>query len=179
MGEDVGKAKWERWQKDRTFVRELRGLYADVHKKVLSAPRVYKSRDIPFKGGPVTFGKHIINPQLPHSATQVIEAHISVIAPGGQSGKHGHLNGAVMYVLEGKGYEIHDGERLDWEAGDAFIVKNACVHQHFNADPNRPARLLILKSKPLYMFFHLLYQKPVEWPAKEPISGWEGWYPEE
>lgn len=179
MNEDSGEVKWERWQKERRFVRELTGLYDDVYKKVLEAPRVFKSKEIAFKGGPVAFGKHIISAKIPENATQVIETHIEVLAPGGKSQKHGHLNGAVMYALEGRGYEIHDGERLDWEAGDAFIVKNSCVHQHFNADPEKPARLLVMKGKPVYMFFHLLYQKTVQLPPEEPIPGWEEWRPEE
>ena len=57
-------------------------------------------------------------------------------APGGYGQKHGHMNSAVFYVLKGKGHDVHDGRRLDWEAGDALIVENACVHQHFSDDPD-------------------------------------------
>ena len=178
MGEEKGEMKWERWQKERIFVREVKGIYDDVYKKMLGAQRVYKSKEIPFKGGPVAFGKHIIHPKV-SDVTQVIETHIETIAPGGRSQKHGHLNGAVMYVLEGRGYEIHEGERFEWEAGDAFLVKNACVHQHFNSDPEKPARLLVMKGKPLYLFFNLLYQKTVQLPPDEAMPGWEDWHPEE
>lgn len=178
MGEEGREVKWERWQKERTFVRALVGKYGEVYRQLLEAPRVYKSKATPFGGGPVAFGKHIISPGHAN-VTQVFECHIEVLAPGGYSQKHGHMNGAVMYVLEGRGHDIHDGERLDWQAGDAFIVMNACVHQHFNDDPERPARLLVLKGKPIYMFFHLLFQKTVAWPPETPRPGWENWRPEE
>lgn len=175
QGEEV---KWERWQKDRTFVRALVGKYGEVYRALLSQPRVYKSKDVPFKGGPTTWGKKIINPQAT-AVTQTIETHIEVFAPGGYGQKHGHMNSAVFYILEGRGYDVHDGERLDWEAGDACIVENACVHQHFNADPERPARVLVIKAKPLFAFFHLLFQKNVVYPPSEPIPGFENYWPED
>ena len=48
----------------------------------MEQPRVYKSRDWKWKGGPALFNKPIINPQRTDIA-QSIETHISVIAPGG------------------------------------------------------------------------------------------------
>jgi len=81
-------------------------------------------------------------------------------------------------ILEGKGYDIHDGKRIDWEAGDAAIVENSCVHQHFNADPQHEARIVIFKAKPLFIFFHLLFQRNVDYPPSEPMPGWENFKPE-
>lgn len=42
----------------------------------------------------------------------------------------------VFYILDGKGYDVHDGERVEWKAGDIPIVPNATVHRNFNADNN-------------------------------------------
>ncbi|MBI4288651.1 MAG: cupin domain-containing protein [Chloroflexi bacterium] len=59
-----------------------------------------------------------------------------------QSGKHTHQGGLALFVLDGKGYSIVDGVRYDWEAGDLVILPvkpGGCEHQHFNADPDRPA----------------------------------------
>jgi len=39
--------------------------------------------------------------------------------------------------------------RYDWQAGDVAIVHNNCVHQHFNASPDKPARALVIKTKPM------------------------------
>ena len=33
-------------------------------------------------------------------------------------------------------------QRFDWEAGDVVYVPPNTIHQHFNADPDRPARLI-------------------------------------
>ena len=88
--------------------------------------------------------------------------HLEEYAPGGQSQKHGHVNEAAFYILDGEGYEIHDGIRYDWKAGDVAIVHNNCVHQHFNASATKPARALVIKTKPMFMFMNMLFQKMVE-----------------
>ena len=98
---------------------------------------------------------------------------MAVLAPGGKSDKHGHMNEAMFYILDGKGHEIHDGVRYNWEAGDVAVVENACVHQHFNDDPNRPARYIIIKSKPLFLFMNLVMQEVVEEAYKDPVPGHE------
>jgi len=71
------------------------------------------------------------------------------------------VNEAAFYILDGEGYEIHDGIRYDWKAGDIAIVHNNCVHQHFNASATRPARALVIKTKPMYMFMNMLFQQSV------------------
>ena len=145
--------------------------------RMKKAPRVIKFKDIPWHRGPQHWNKSLITPET--SPCQSIQIHTDVYAPGSHSQKHGHMNEALFYILEGKGYEIHDEKRYDWEAGDVAIVHNACVHQHFNDDPDRPARYLVVKAKPLFLFFNLLFQKVVEYPPDEPIPGWENWRPED
>jgi len=172
------EVKWERWQKKRIFVREVAGKYAELYQELLEQPRVYKSKEMPFKGGPTIFGKKVVNPQKVPTI-QAIEGHLEVIAPGSYGQKHGHMNSAVFYILDGKGYDVHDGVRYDWAAGDACIVEDACVHQHFNADPKRPARILVMKAKPLFIFFNLMFQKNVTYPPSEPLPGFEDFQPED
>ena len=166
---------WERWTKKRTFVRALEGTYGELKEELYSQPRIYKTSDLKWKGGPQNFGKKVINPQACRVA-QSIETHIDCFAPGGYGQKHGHMNSAVFFVLKGKGHDVHDGRRLDWEAGDALIVENACVHQHLN-DSDDDTYVLVLKAKPLFLFMHMLFQKVAQYPPKEPTPGWEHWEP--
>ena len=174
--EELKHQKWERWAKKRTFVRSLEGTYSHLYKQLIEAPRVYSSRDVPWKGGPGQYGKHVISPQHAN-VTQSIETHIEVYAPGAYGQKHGHLNSACFYVLKGRGHDVHDGRHIPWKAGDVMLVENACVHQHFNDDPNEEAILLVFKAKPLFLFMHLLFQKIVEWPSKIPPKGAENYKP--
>ncbi len=54
-----------------------------------------------------------------------------------KSGKHTHQGGLLIFVIEGKGYSIVNGERWDWEKGDLVLlplVPGGVEHQHFNLD---------------------------------------------
>ncbi len=173
-----GDVVWERWQKKRTFVRALEGTYGELKAELFSQPRVYHTRDMNWKGGPQNFGKKVINPQATKVA-QSIEAHVDAFAPGGYGQRHGHMNSAVFFVLKGRGHDVHDGRKIPWEAGDALIVENGCVHQHLNDDPDEEAVVLVLKAKPLFLFMHLIFQKVVEYPPKDPVPGYENYMPPE
>ena len=64
------------------------------------------------------------------------------------SGKHRHQGGLVIYVIEGRGYSVVDGERIDWEAGDLVLLplrEKGVEHQHFNLDPDKPSRWAAFK----------------------------------
>ncbi|HYA07801.1 MAG TPA: cupin domain-containing protein, partial [Xanthobacteraceae bacterium] len=152
--DEIKHGKWERWAKKRTFVRALEGTYSHLYKKLLEEPRVYSSKDHPWKGGPAMYGKHVISPQAVN-IVQSIESHIECYAPLNAGQKHGHLNSAVFYVLKGHGHDIHDGRYIKWQAGDVMLVENASVHQHFNDDDKESAILLVFKAKPLFLFMHL------------------------
>jgi quercetin dioxygenase-like cupin family protein len=59
-----------------------------------------------------------------------------------RSGKHIHQGGLVIYVIEGKGYSVVDGVRVDWEKGDLVLLPltiGGVEHQHFNLDPDKPS----------------------------------------
>lgn len=164
----------------RVFVRAIKsGKYSlrEERQRQLDSPRVYKTVDTEWKNGPVKWNKSLLKPGM--GLMQTIQASMEELAPGGRSQKHGHQNPALMYVLNGVGYDIHDGERVDWRAGDLFVVPPGTVHQHFNALDDRPARVLIVKSKPLYNFANLNYQEFVEKAPEDPIPGWEDFEPTE
>ena len=80
------------------------------------------------------------------------------------------MNSAVMFVIGGVGHDVHDTRHIPYEAGDAFIVENACVHQHFN-DSDDDLVLLVMKAKPLFLFMHLIFQKTVKLPPTTPTVG--------
>lgn len=58
------------------------------------------------------------------------------------SGKHRHQGGLVIYVIDGEGYSVVDGERIDWSKGDLVLLplrEKGVEHQHFNVNPDKPA----------------------------------------
>ena len=90
--------------------------------------------------------------------TQTLQVHFVELEPGGANHGHGHQNEACFYILEGKGYEIHDDVRYDWEKGDFAIVHTDCVHKHYNADKNERALALVMKAKCTWMYLGLWQQ---------------------
>ena len=158
-------------KKDRIFVRGIAGQYSlkDELQRLRDMPRVRKAANIKFRDGPQTYSRHYVEPK--DGITQTFHLHMEEYGPGGKSQKHGHVNEAAFYILDGEGYEVHDGIRYDWKAGDIAIVHNNCVHQHFNASASKPARALVIKTKPMYMFMNMLFQKQVEPRPTEPAAG--------
>jgi quercetin dioxygenase-like cupin family protein len=64
-------------------------------------------------------------------------------APRSGSHRHSHTE-AMLYVLEGQGYSMIDGQRYDWQAGDAVHVPpRMTVHEHFNDSDARTRTLRI------------------------------------
>ena len=161
-------------KKDRVFVRGIQGQYSlkDELKRLRAMPRVRKGKEISFVDGPQTWSRHYVEPK--DGITQMFHLHLEEYGPGGKSQKHGHVNEAAFYILDGVGYEIHDGVRYDWKAGDVAIVHNNCVHQHFNASKDKPARALVIKTKPMFMFMNMLFQHLVEPRSTVPAPGGEG-----
>ena len=166
-------------RKDRIFVRAVQGEYGlkEELARLRAQPRVIKAKATRFTDGPQTFSRHYIEPK--DGISQTFHIHLEEYGPGARSQKHGHVNEAAFYILDGKGYEVHDGVRYDWQAGDIAIVHNNSVHQHFNADPLKPARALVIKTKPMYMFMNMLFQKLVIPRPSEPRPGHEDFKPRE
>lgn len=78
------------------------------------------------------------------------------------SGKHRHQGGLVIYIIEGEGHTIVDGERFDWEAGDLMILPirpNGCEHQHFNKHEDKPVKWIAFIHTAIY-----------EWCASEMVQ---------
>jgi hypothetical protein len=69
-----------------------------------------------------------------------------------KSGKHRHQGGLVIYVIDGLGYSVINGERVDWEKGDLVLLpleRDGVEHQHFNSDPAKPALWIAFIHFPL------------------------------
>jgi len=172
-GAAVGNESHYHSKKDRIFVRGIQGAYSlsDELKRLRAMPRVRKGKEIKFNDGPQAYSRHYVEPK--DGITQTFHLHMEEYGPGGRSQKHGHMNEAAFYILDGEGYEVHDGIRYDWKAGDIAIVHNNCVHQHFNASATRPARAIVMKTKPMFMFMNMLFQKMVEPRPTTPAPGAE------
>jgi gentisate 1,2-dioxygenase len=102
--------------------------------------------------------KHVINENM-NTRMETVDAYMQIIPPGSHSGKHRHLAEECIYVIEGRGYDLHQDsdceigdvfewhinpevKRFEWESGDVIYIPPNTVHQHFNADPEKPCRFI-------------------------------------
>ncbi len=140
-------------------------LYANLLQDAAEAPqrnagrrKILKPTDMPWEMSRQGLLKHLINEDL-NTRMETVDAYMQIIPAGSRSGKHRHLAEECLYVLEGRGYDLHQDcdveitdtyfwkpqdevKRFEWEAGDVIYVPPNTIHQHFNADPHRPARLI-------------------------------------
>lgn len=120
--------------------------------------KILKPSDMPWEMSRQGILKHLINEEM-NTRMETVDAYMQVIPAGSRSGKHRHLAEECLYVLEGRGYDLHQDcdveitdtyhwkpqdevKRFDWAAGDVIYVPPNTIHQHFNADPQRPVRLI-------------------------------------
>src|SRR5258706_5731513 len=114
----MGKESHYSSKKDRVFVRGIQGQYSlkDELARLRSMPRVIKGKDLLFNDRPQSVSKHFIEPV--DGLTQTLHVHLEEYAPDERTQKHRHVNDAAFYILDSKGYEVHDVIRYDWLSGD-------------------------------------------------------------
>jgi len=120
--------------------------------------KVVRPDDMPWEMARQGLLKHLLNESM-NTRIETVDAYMQIIPPGSKSGKHRHLAEECVYVLEGRGYDLHQDcdveitdtyhwkpqdeiKRYEWEAGDVIYIPPNTIHQHFNADPDRPVRLI-------------------------------------
>ena len=155
-----------RWHRGEEHVRfyaeglvEAKERAADKRQR----PQVLKPAQMPWEDSAHGLLKHLLHEKM-GTPIETVDIYMQEIAPGGQSGKHWHAAEEVMYVLEGRGYDLHwdvkptvderyewkvadEPTRWDWEQGDFVFVPICTAHQHFNTDPERPARIIVGKNR--------------------------------
>jgi gentisate 1,2-dioxygenase len=90
-------------------------------------------RDIPWQQNRNARVKYLLHPSRPETA--VSDTMIFVHEIHRHSGTHRHQGGLALFVLEGRGHTVVDGEAHDWEAGDLVLLPlrpGGVDHQHFN-----------------------------------------------
>ncbi|MFZ9500092.1 MAG: cupin domain-containing protein [Beijerinckiaceae bacterium] len=95
---------------------------------------------------------YYINAEI-HKNTCLLDWRVFTHSLISHSGKHRHQGGLVIYVIEGKGYSIVDGERVDWEAGDLLLLpikQGGVEHQHFNSEPGSECHWIAFSYMPFF-----------------------------
>jgi len=120
--------------------------------------KILKPEDMPWEMSRQGLLKHLLNEGM-NTRMETVDAYMQIIPPGSHSGRHRHLAEECLYVLEGHGYDLHQDcdveitdtyhwkpqeqiQRFEWQAGDVIYIPPNTIHQHFNASPDKPVRLI-------------------------------------
>jgi quercetin dioxygenase-like cupin family protein len=157
MAWDESKA----WRRGRNNQKLYQGKLEDAAQAPARNGRrkkILHPEDMPWELSPQGLLKHLLNEGM-NTRMETLDAYMLIIAPGSRSGKHRQLAEECLYVLEGRGYDLHQDcdveitdtyhwkpqdevKRYEWEAGDVIYIPPNTIQQHFNADPERPVRLI-------------------------------------
>jgi quercetin dioxygenase-like cupin family protein len=149
------------WQQGDSQENYYQDLLDDATEKPVrdgKRKKIVKPNEMPWEMAKQGLLKHLLNEQM-NTRIETVDAYMQIIPPDSHSGKHRHLAEECLYVLEGKGYDLHQDcdveitdtyhwkpqdeiKRFEWQAGDLIYIPPNTIHQHFNADPHRPARLI-------------------------------------
>jgi quercetin dioxygenase-like cupin family protein len=151
-------AAWIAGTERGDFYAKLLDEATDAPQRNAARKKIVRPEEMPWEMSRQGLLKHLINEDM-NTRMETVDVYMQVIPAGSRSGKHRHLAEECLYVLEGRGYDLHQDcdveitdkyfwkpqdeiQRFDWAAGDIVYVPPNTIHQHFNADPERPVRLI-------------------------------------
>lgn len=124
-------------------------MYADARERAKSGKIVIRAKDLPWRQGRMGYTKHFLSWQMPEAALENWICFIHDVKV--HSGKHRHQGGINLFVLEGEGYTVVDGKKVEWEKGDLIVLPvkpRGCEHQHFNRVPGKTAKWMAFEYSP-------------------------------
>ncbi len=122
---------------ERLYQRLLDDVAGRARRATPRRKKIVIPADMPWEMSRQGLLKHLINERM-NTRMETVDAYMQIIPPGSRSGKHRHLAEECLYVLEGKGYDLHQDcdveitdtyhwkpqdevKRLEWEAGDVHL----------------------------------------------------------
>ena len=143
MAWDESKA----WKRGRNNQRLYQGKLQDAAEapaRNAKRRKVVHPEDMPWELSPQGLLKHLLNEGM-NTRMETVDAYMLIIAPGSRSGKHRQLAEECLYVLEGRGYDLHQDcdveitdtyhwtpvseiQRFEWEAGDMIYIPPNTIH---------------------------------------------------
>ena len=148
--------------------------------------KVVKAADMPFENSPQGILKHMIHEKM-NTVENCVDIYMQFLPAGQASGKHRHLAEEVFFVAEGEGYDLHwdvdfqvdikftwewqnEPKKFEWKQGDFVYIPPYVEHKHFNANPEKPARIIVIHNRILKAMGAAWYEQ---------LEPYEGFNPDE
>jgi len=131
---------------DGTLLDDLFMRRNQWRERMASAKLVVKGRELPLENNRMGLYRWYVHPSFTDVGCHHLLFWSHEIPPGSRSGVQKHQGGRIHFVIQGRGYTIVDDKRHDWEKEDVVLLPiktGGCIFQHFNADPQRPAKMVV------------------------------------
>jgi len=124
---------------------ELFRLRDEYRERTAKGMVVVKGNQLPWERNRQGIMRWYLHPSIKDTAINSLIFYVQEIPPGSRSGKLKRPGGQIIYIWKGRGHSIINNVRYDWEAGDLLnlpLLTDGVEVQHFNDDPQEPARLV-------------------------------------
>ncbi len=149
--------------------RALRPLGAPVsprHSPLL----VYRYRDtdealddlLRARGGPAA-GVEFVNPTNGAAALPTLGCEMHRLLPGAPARPSRKVGSSIFVVFRGAGSSVINGERFDWERGDAFVTPSWALVEH---EASETADLFAVTDRPVLQALHLFREETADRPQE-------------
>ena len=129
----------------KNFWNELIALRDRQREQRKGAVQVVRLSELPLENNEQGLMRWYLHPAIKDTCLSVLLFYQQEIPPGSRSGRLKFQGGQVMMITEGRGYTTIDGVKHSWKAGDVLnlpLRADGIIVQHFNADPNNPAKFV-------------------------------------
>jgi hypothetical protein len=107
--------------------------------------QVIKEADLPLEVSKQGLMRWYMHPAIKDTCLSVLLFYQQEIPPNSRSGRLKFQGGQVIMITDGRGYTTIDGVKHSWKKGDVLnlpLRADGIVIQHFNTDPQNPARFV-------------------------------------
>lgn len=130
------------------FWNELLALRDQQREQQKTAVQVVRRAELPLESNSQGFMRWYLHPAITDTVLSTLMICEQEIPPGSRSGRLAFQGGQVMFIIEGNGYTLIDGTKYPWKSRDVLnlpLKRDGIVVQHVNADPDKPARFLLVE----------------------------------
>jgi gentisate 1,2-dioxygenase len=95
------------------------------------------------------------NPVTGGPVMPTMACYVQLLRPGMHTKSHRSTATAIYHVIDGEGYSVVDGKRLDWGEKDVFCAPAWTFKEHVNTSQTRPAYLFSYTNTPVLKSLYL------------------------
>ncbi len=148
---------------------------AEARERAKTGKIVIRAKDLPWRQSRMGYTKGFLSWNRPRDeAAEDWTVFIKDLKI--HSGKHRHQGGIQLFILEGEGCTVVDGQPVDWEKWDLIVLPvkpNGCEHQHFSKVKGVPSKWMAFRYHPFSkvlgnMFEHV--EDSIDWKGENQVA---------